>query len=261
MPRVRVILLSLRSTMVLGCGAPEPVALDGDRVGPEHLDPSVADPPSGEVAADQGVHVQSDVSLLQPADDPPEGEVVDVVEGPRRDAVTEVVAPSPQRRVQPAEQVGERSMFRSASERSDLGRHREQALLGRVGVDGSLAGPALPGPALDARPQEVEPLVEVADPRLLFRQAQAHRSEHRGHFAPERFGVVAGAVDHDHEVEPFDVVGAQLCPCSIATATPQAFTVAFRPATSPSQGVPSTEAEVRAAAQPGSARFELVVSS
>ena len=39
---------------------------------------------------------------------------------------------------------------------------------------------------------------------------------------------------------PFDGVGAQLCPCSIATATPQAFTVASRPATSTGQGVPRT---------------------
>lgn len=62
-------------------------------------------------------------------------------------------------------------------------------------------------------------------------------------------------------LEPFDGVGAQLCPCSIATATPQAFTVASRSATSTGQGVPSANAEVRAAAQPGSARFELVVSS
>src|SRR3954453_18631705 len=38
--------------------------------------------------------------------------------------------------------------------------------------------------------------------------------------------------------EPFDGVGAQLCPRSIATATPQAFTVASRPATSPGPGVP-----------------------
>ncbi len=51
-------------------------------------------------------------------------------------------------------------------------------------------------------------------------------------------------------LEPFDGVGAQLCPCSLATTTPQAFIVASRPATSPSQGVPPTEAEVRAAAQP-----------
>ena len=33
-------------------------------------------------------------------------------------------------------------------------------------------------------------------------------------------------------LEPFDGIGAQLCPCSIATATPQTFTVASRPATS-----------------------------
>src|SRR3954468_22652386 len=38
--------------------------------------------------------------------------------------------------------------------------------------------------------------------------------------------------------EPFDGVGTQLCPCSIATATPQAFTAASRPATSPGPGVP-----------------------
>ena len=32
-------------------------------------------------------------------------------------------------------------------------------------------------------------------------------------------------------LEPFDGVGAQLCPCNLATATPQSFTVASRPAT------------------------------
>ena len=31
--------------------------------------------------------------------------------------------------------------------------------------------------------------------------------------------------------QPFDGVGVQLCPCNIATATPQAFTVASLPAT------------------------------
>jgi hypothetical protein len=50
------------------------------------------------------------------------------------------------------------------------------------------------------RQPRVEPLVDVADPRLLFRQAQAHRGEHRTDLIPERFGVVAGAADHDHEV-------------------------------------------------------------
>lgn len=32
-------------------------------------------------------------------------------------------------------------------------------------------------------------------------------------------------------LEPFNGVGAQLCPCNLATATPQSFTVASRPAT------------------------------
>ena len=66
---------------------------------------------------------------------------------------------------------------------------------------------------------------------------------------------------HVHS-EPFDGIGAQLCPCSLATATPQTFTVASRPATSPGQGVPRRRPvgsrRVRAATQPRSARFELV---
>ena len=41
-------------------------------------------------------------------------------------------------------------------------------------------------------------------------------------------------------LEPFDGVGAQLCPCNIATATPQAFTVASRPANHPTQEFPAT---------------------
>ena len=32
-------------------------------------------------------------------------------------------------------------------------------------------------------------------------------------------------------LEPLNGVGAQLCPCNFATATPQSFTVASRPAT------------------------------
>jgi hypothetical protein len=38
--------------------------------------------------------------------------------------------------------------------------------------------------------------------------------------------------------EPFDGIGTQLCPCTLATATPQPSTVASRPATSPGPGVP-----------------------
>ena len=66
------------------------------------------------------MHAQPEVPFLQPADDPPEGEEVDVAEGAFAHPVTEVVAPSPQHRVQPAEQVCKRSMLRSASQRPHL---------------------------------------------------------------------------------------------------------------------------------------------
>ena len=68
-------------------------------------------------------------------------------------------------------------------------------------------------------------------------------------------------------LEPFDGVDAQLCPCNLATPTPQAFGVASRPATSPSRRVPRHDNDtavvvrVRVATQPTSARFELVVFS
>jgi hypothetical protein len=59
---------------------------------------------------------------------------------------------------------------------------------------------------------------------------------------------------------PFDGVGAQLCPCGFATPTPQKFGVASRPATSTGRRVPRPT-RVRAATQPRSVRFELVVLS
>lgn len=61
--------------------------------------------------------------------------------------------------------------------------------------------------------------------------------------------------------EPFDGTGTQLCPSILATATPQAFTVASRPATSPSRGVPlpAKAVRVRDAIRPKSARLESVV--
>jgi hypothetical protein len=63
---------------------------------------------------------------------------------------------------------------------------------------------------------------------------------------------------HVHH-EPLVQGGAQLCPCRIATTTPQAFIVASRPATSTDPGVPRHHQRVRAATQPTSARLELVV--
>jgi hypothetical protein len=58
--------------------------------------------------------------------------------------------------------------------------------------------------------------------------------------------------------KPFDGVGAQLCPCNLATSTPQAFLVASRPATQTGPGVPRPDVRVRAATQPSSVRLELV---
>jgi hypothetical protein len=62
-------------------------------------------------------------------------------------------------------------------------------------------------------------------------------------------------------LQPFDGVGAQLCPCNIATATPQNFTVASRSATSPDPEVPRTHEECGCALlcgpdPPGSSRWQ-----
>jgi len=63
MPLVQVILLSC-STMGWGSWCPgSGMSLDGDRSWTEHLDPAVTDCPSGQVATDQGVLVQSDGRL------------------------------------------------------------------------------------------------------------------------------------------------------------------------------------------------------
>src|SRR3954466_11917459 len=86
-------------------GSPVAVALDGNRLGPEELDVLRADLPAWEEPADQGVHVQSKVSFAQPADDAPEGVVVDVAERARGRPVTEIGAPAPQHRIDPAQQV------------------------------------------------------------------------------------------------------------------------------------------------------------
>ena len=66
---------------------------------PEQLDLPDANLPTGQEAPDQGVHVQADVPFTEPTDDPPEGEVIDIAEGPRGHAVPEVGAPAPQYRV------------------------------------------------------------------------------------------------------------------------------------------------------------------
>ena len=64
-------------------------------------------------------------------------------------------------------------------------------------------------------------------------------------------------------LEPFNGVGAQLCPCNLATATPQSFAVASRAGDiSRPRSFPSgSSRRVRVATQPISVRFELVVLS
>jgi hypothetical protein len=57
--------------------------------------------------------------------------------------------------------------------------------------------------------------------------------------------------------EPIDGGGAQLCPCDLATVTPQAFTVASRPATQYRPESSPPRGRVRAAIQPLSTGFEL----
>jgi hypothetical protein len=61
--------------------------------------------------------------------------------------------------------------------------------------------------------------------------------------------------------EPIDGVGAQLCPSSFATTTPQAFIVASLSAISTDEGVLGAPAPMRAATQPTSVRLELVDST
>ena len=51
-----------------------------------------------------------------------------------------------------------------------------------------------------AEAQEVEALVDVGDPRLAVRQAQAHRGEHRCGLVTHGLGVGTSAGHQHHEV-------------------------------------------------------------
>src|SRR6266545_2098897 len=73
------------------------------------------------------------------------------------------------------------------------------SLLRRVGVDVVVPGAAFPS-AADVPAEEVEALVDRADPRLLGRQAEPERREHLCDLAPERLRIAAAAGDHHHEV-------------------------------------------------------------
>jgi hypothetical protein len=74
------------------------------------LDPFGAEFPSGSMAPDEGAHVQPGVTFPQPANDPPEREVIEVGEETLGYPVLKVGAPAPKYRVQPAQQVCQCSM-------------------------------------------------------------------------------------------------------------------------------------------------------
>lgn len=72
-----------------------------------------------------------------------------------------------------------------------------------------------------------------------------------------------GCGDGSHvHLDPFRGLGAQLCPCDLATVTPQAFTVASTAGDiDPPRSFPRVAARICVAAQPISVRLELVDSS
>jgi hypothetical protein len=117
-----------------------------------------------------GAHADAGVSFLEPADDPPEGEVVQIAEGAFRHAVAEVGAPTSDQRVEPAQQVGECAMRCPPSQLSHLVDDRSQGLLRRVGVDVAFPGlVTFLTAALDAPAEKVEPCVYVGQARLGLR--------------------------------------------------------------------------------------------
>ncbi len=69
----------------------------------------------------------------------------------------------------------------------------------------------------------------------------------RSGWLPERTGT--NRMVPTFPLEPLDGVGAQLCPCNLAVATPQAFTTASRPTQMTGRGVPHTDEPHRCASQ------------
>ena len=54
--------------------------------------------------------------------------------------------------------------------------------------------------ALDAPPEEFEPLLDVGQSRLVRRQSQSHRGQDPADLRPQRPGIVARPVDEAGEV-------------------------------------------------------------
>ena len=113
------------------------------------------------MATYQGVHIQSDVALSEPANDTPECEVVNIAERPCTNAVTVVCAPPPQHRIQLAQQVCKCSMPFPSREQPHLVLDGCERLLGWKGVDCVLADSTPLHPTLDAPAQEVKSLIDI----------------------------------------------------------------------------------------------------
>ncbi len=107
--------------------------------------------------------------FAQPADYPLPGELAEVAEGLLGHAVLEVGRPSPQHRVEPVQQVGQRPVVCSAGQRPHPCHDRKQGFLRRVGVEVALSRASLAA-ALDAPAEEVETLIEVDHAGLRLRQ-------------------------------------------------------------------------------------------
>src|SRR5438445_3517979 len=107
------------------------------------------------MAPSQYSHARLTVFVAQPAPDPPPGEGREKGEGCGRGAVTVVVRPSPQYKVESVQQGGEGLVCRSARRATHLSLDRREGGPGRVGVHEALCGASLLV-TLDVHPQEVE---------------------------------------------------------------------------------------------------------
>ena len=116
-------------------------------------------PPIHEVAAVDRRPRRAGMPTPQPPHHPMPRIVIEVAECGHRHPVLEVVAPSTQHRVDPAEQDGQGWMRPLAGEHPHLVEDAQQRLLRRVRVDHLLVRASLE-PSLDAEPQEVEALVD-----------------------------------------------------------------------------------------------------
>src|SRR5919201_781880 len=155
-----------------------------------------------------------------PQTPPPPQEGGQIIEGRLGHPVPEVVGPPPHYRPQPIEQGGERTVGSLPGGFPHLRLYRSERGLGREGVHSQPICSSLQGPP-NAEPQKVEAPVNVDDPRLLGRQAQAHREECRRGLLLHLLGLLPGtSYQNDKVVRVADesVGGESLPPVPVACA-------------------------------------------